>query len=172
VVSAIWGLPVPTLAIVQGPAMAGGVGLVAACDLVVASEAASFALPEPKRGLTAAMVTPVLVHRVGSAAAGSLLLSGRAWDALTALRRGLCDDVVPADGLTIAADELIASVLTGAPQALAITKANWRAWSAPHVLKQLEEAVTASAKARETDDAQEGRQAFLEKRDPRWVLKP
>src|SRR5437660_2079470 len=75
-VAALLALPAPAVAVVQGPALAGGVGLVLACDLVLAAESATFALPEPKRGITAAIVTPLLVHRIGVSAASWLLLSG------------------------------------------------------------------------------------------------
>jgi methylglutaconyl-CoA hydratase len=76
-VESLFRLPVPTIAVVQGPVLAGGVGLVLACDVVLAAESAFFALPEPKRGITAAVVTPLLTYRIGPGGAGYLLLSGR-----------------------------------------------------------------------------------------------
>lgn len=165
----LWSLPVPTVAVVQGPAVAGGVGLVCACDLLLASEQARFSLPEPQRGITAAIVTPFLVRRVGEAAAGHLLLSGRMWDAARALRLGLCDEVVPPDGLAAAVDELLLEILTGGPSALATTKANLRAWSRLPMTEALDAAVGVSARIRGSAEAVEGLQAFLQKRQARWV---
>jgi methylglutaconyl-CoA hydratase len=168
VIGRLFSLSIPTVAVVNGPAVAGGLGLVLACDLVVAAENATFALPEPKRGITAAVVTPVLVYRVGNSQASYLLLSGRAIDAARAREIGLCHDVVPGDRLDESAQELAVSVLSGAPAALAISKRQLRSCSATDVLRQLEEAATVSARARETADAREGLQAFLVKRPPQW----
>lgn len=164
----IFGLRIPTLAVVQGPALAGGLGLVLACDIVIASEAATFSLPEPKRGITAAVVTPLLVHRVGSSNASYLLLSGRRVDAHRALQMGICHEVVPAERLTASANELVDSILTGSPLALAVTKEQLAACSSAKVVEQLDRASLASAQARETEEADEGRRAFLEKRNPVW----
>jgi methylglutaconyl-CoA hydratase len=170
VVAAIMALPAPTIAIVQGPALAGGVGLVLACDLVLASGSATFSLPEPKRGITAAIVTPLLVHRVGVSAAAWLLLSGEGIDSARARQIGLCHEIVAAADLGAARDRLIASVLSGAPGALAISKQQLAACH-DEVLKHLLSAVVVSAQARETPEAREGLAAFLEKRPPAWQPK-
>ncbi len=170
VITAIMALPAPTIAIVQGPALAGGVGLVLACDLILASESATFALPEPKRGITAAIVTPLLVHRVGVSAASWMLLSGEGIDSARAREIGLCHEIVAAADLGAARDRLIASVLSGAPGALAIAKQQLAACHA-EVPKHLLSAVTVSAQARETPEAREGLAAFLEKRPPAWQPK-
>lgn len=169
VVASLYALPMPTLAVVQGPAVAGGCGLVLACDLVLASTKASFALPEPKRGITAAVVTPLLSLRLGPGSAGYLLLSGRSVDAATALRLGLCHELVEADDLPAARENLVSSILGGSPAALAISKRQLQTCSGVDVLAQLEQAAIVSGEARNTDDAREGLQAFLEKRPPRWA---
>jgi methylglutaconyl-CoA hydratase len=170
VVAAIMAIPAPTIAVVQGPALAGGVGLVLACDLVLASESATFALPEPKRGITAAIVTPLLVHRAGVSAASWLLLSGEEMVSARASEIGLVHEVVGAADLDAARDRLIASVLTGAPGALAISKQQLMACRAK-VQKHLLSAIAVSAQARETPEAREGLAAFLEKRPPAWQPK-
>jgi len=170
VVASILTLPAPTIAVVQGPALAGGVGLVLACDLVLASESATFALPEPKRGITAAIVTPLLVHRVGISAASWLLLSGEGIDSARARDFGLCHEVVAPPDLAAARDRRIASILSGAPGALAISKLQLTAQSA-ELPKQLLSAIAVSAQARETLEAREGLAAFLEKRPPAWQPK-
>lgn len=168
VTAAIYSLKVPTLAIVQGSAVAGGLGLVLACDMVLASTAATFSLPEPKRGIIAGLVTPLLVHRVGVSAASWTLLSGRSLDAPEALRIGLCNAIVPPEQLAAESKHVIASILSGSPSALAATKAQLRTCSPIDVLALLQQSPSISARARETADAREGLQAFLEKRTPSW----
>lgn len=167
-------LEVPTLAVVQGPALAGGLGLVLACDLVLAAEDAFFALPEPKRGITAAIVAPLLVYRIGVGAASYLLLSGKNVSAAHAMRTGLCHELAPADELPARERELAASILSGAPAALTMTKqaislcvGTINRADSP-LLEQLDEAMEISADARRTADAREGLAAFLEKRPPAW----
>lgn len=170
VVQALFDCACPTLAIVPGPAVAGGLGLVLACDLVVAAETATFALPEPKRGITAAIVTPLLTYRVSPAAASFLLLSGEAVDARQAQQMGFCHVVAPPDGLETAAQQVEQSILSGAPGALATTKQLLQRCTASDIRAQLDSAVTVSAKARETAEAREGLQAFLEKRPTVWTV--
>ena len=161
-------LRVPTLAVVSGPALAGGLGLVLACDLVLASATAVFGLPEPKRGITAAVVSPLLMHRVGISTATHLLLSGENLNAAAAFRVGLCHEVVPIDKLTSRAESLTASILTGAASSLAITKQQILDFAGPQLIERIDAGMIASAAARETDDAREGLAAFLEKRSPAW----
>jgi methylglutaconyl-CoA hydratase len=161
-------LPKTTLAVVQGPALAGGMGLAMACDLVLASEAAMFGLPEPKRGITAAVVAPLVCYRGGISTASYLLLSGRNLSALESLKRGLCHQVVKAEDLQSSEDDLCRSILTGAPAALAATKAHLLATAGRDLIAQLDAGMKVSALARETPDAREGLAAFLEKRDPAW----
>jgi methylglutaconyl-CoA hydratase len=161
----------PVLAVVQGPAVAGGLGLVLACDLVIAADTATFSLPEPKRGITAAIVTPLLAYRAGTAAASHLLLSGQSLDAKGARQTVLCQSVVEAAQLQAAAEELVRSILSGAPGALAVTKQQLRDCAAVDVLAQLKQAVAVSAQARETTEAREGLAAFMEKRPPAWQPK-
>lgn len=165
---AIFNLPVPTIAAVGGAAVAGGVGLVLACDLVVATQGAFFYLPEPMRGITAAMVAPLLVHRVGPGPAGQLLLSGERWPAEAALARGLCLDVVAEEQLQARVDVLIKAIFTGSREALAITKRHLLNMSGISLDEVLEQSMQISAAARETGDAREGLAAFLEKRKPNW----
>jgi methylglutaconyl-CoA hydratase len=169
VVETLFECACPTLAVVPGPAVAGGLGIVLACDLVVASETAIFALPEPRRGITAAVVTPLLTYRVSPAAASFLLLSGESIDARRAMAMGFCHVVVPPERLESAARQLEQSILSGAAGALAATKQQLRRATAGNLRAPLDLAVTVSAEARETAEAREGLQAFLEKRPPAWV---
>ncbi|MCH2181672.1 MAG: enoyl-CoA hydratase-related protein [Mariniblastus sp.] len=161
-------LPVPTIAVVQGPVLAGGMGLVLACDMILASDQAFFMLPEPARGITASMVTPFLIHRVGSGAASYMLLSGERVSAHEARNFGLCHDVVALDDLDDRCRRMVEAILTGSPSALAITKQHISDCAPTDVLADLEKSIHVSAQARETDDAREGLAAFLEKRKPGW----
>ena len=168
VLKTIFDAPLPTVAVVQGPALAGGLGLVLACDMVLASENAFFALPEPTRGITAAMVTPLLVHRVGAGAATFLLLSGQRITAASAKSIGLCHEVVTETLLTQRRDEWVSAILSGSPAALKISKQHVQHCSPLDVSKLIDDSIKASARARETPDAREGLAAFLEKRKPNW----
>lgn len=171
VVKTLFDLPMPTLAVVRGGALAGGLGLVLACDIVLSTETAIFALPEPKRGITAAIVTPLLVHRAGPGAAGFLLLSGEALDARQAQRCGLCHVVEADDRCDAALERLLGSILSGAPGAVEISKRQLRACTAAGLSDQLSQAAIVSAQARESPEAREGLAAFLEKRSPAWQQK-
>src|SRR5207253_4955408 len=100
----IYALPKPTVAVVAGPALAGGAGLVSVCDLAVAAPEAKFGYPEVRRGLVAAMVMPHLLRHVGERMARYLLLTGELVDAAAAERAGLINAVVPAEQLLPTAD--------------------------------------------------------------------
>lgn len=167
-IAAIVRLPFPTIAAVGGPAVAGGVGIVLACDLVLASEAAWFELPEPRRGVVAAMVTPLLVHRVGMSLASRMLLGLQRIDAAEGLRTGLCHAVVPVAELDGTIDEWTRTIRGGSPTAMRLTK-SFLVTTGGLVGGNLPDGMTESAAARETDDAREGLAAFLEKRSPNWA---
>lgn len=161
-------LPVPTIAVLQGPVLAGGVGMVLACDMILASDNAFMMLPEPMRGIVAAMVTPFLVYRVGAGPAGQLLLSGERVAAERACALGLVHDCVPAEELDRRTEQLVQSVLTGSRSALNLTKQHLYQATGMDVGGLLRDSIEVSAKARETSDAREGLAAFLEKRKPNW----
>jgi len=159
-------LQIPTIACVHGPALAGGVGLVVACDIVIASEETFFMLPEPMRGITAAMVTPLLIHRVGPGPATYMLLSNERIPASNSF--GLCHSVVPSDKIESRLQSLINSILGGSRSAFSITKTHVRSNLAYDLPQLVKESMSVSAEARATPDAREGLAAFLEKRKPNW----
>jgi len=165
---AILDLKMPTVAALQGPAVAGGLGIVLACDLVVMHEKAFLALPEPKRGIVAAMVMPLLVYRTGVGAANHVLLSGQRVTSEEALRMNLCHRVASPDEYRTKLHEYCQTILTGAPQALALTKKHLAHCSQMDVVKLIDQSIAVSAFSRESSEAREGLAAFLEKRDPRW----
>jgi methylglutaconyl-CoA hydratase len=170
VVARLIELPVPVLAVLPGPAVAGGLGLVLACDLVIAAGTATFWLPEARRGITAAMITPLLFHRCGLSASSDLLLSGRQVDAATALRYDLIHHVVPADQLGATERDWIANILAGSPGAVRDAKRLLHTAAWPQIARQLDAAVTISALARQTLEAREGLNSFVQKRKPAWDL--
>ena len=167
--TAIQGLTIPTIACLQGPALAGGVGLVVACDIVIASENTFFMLPEPMRGITAAIVTPLLLHRIGPGPATYMLLSNERVPSSNSF--GLCHDVVPLSELQTRLESLIASILGGSRSAFAITKSHIASSldsGTDDLATLISRSMSVSAQARSTDDAREGLAAFLEKRKPSW----
>jgi methylglutaconyl-CoA hydratase len=164
----IYTLPKPTMAAVNGPAVAGGAGLVSVCDLAVAAPAATFGYPEVRRGLVAAMVMPHLLRHVGERLARYLLLTGELVDATAAERAGLINAVVPADRLLPTADAWAQSLAAGGPRALATTKDLLRRFSRQAL--SVEEAARASAEPRLTDECRQGLTAFFAKQPPPWQV--
>jgi methylglutaconyl-CoA hydratase len=162
--TAIWSSPKPVVAVVRGPARAGGVGLLAACDVVVAAESATFAFSEVRLGIVPAVISAVVLPRMVSHVAHRLLLTGEVFDAATALNGGLVD-VVAAD-----VDQVLAGQLTGlaagAPAALAETKRLLRSGTPP---LRFDELLELSARYFASEEGQEGIAAFREKRPARWV---
>jgi methylglutaconyl-CoA hydratase len=135
---------------------------------ILAADSAFFALPEPARGITAAMVTPLLIHRVGAGAATFQLLSGQRISAATALAHGVCHEVVASAHLSERRDQWIQAILAGSPAALRITKQHLQHCAPRDVEQLIDDSIKVSARARETDDAREGLAAFLAKRKPNW----
>ena len=164
----LYNLSVPTIAVLQGPVLAGGVGMVLACDFIVAAEESFLMLPEPMRGITAAMVTPFLIARVGVGPANHLLLSGERMPATRAHDLGMVYDVVSASELGSRVDQLVKTIMSGSVSALAITKQHVRDCFSEDLKSLVQKSITGSAEARETADAREGLDAFLQKRKPNW----
>jgi enoyl-CoA hydratase/carnithine racemase len=169
VLEALTFAPCPTLCVVQGPALAGGVGLVLACDMVLATETASFSLPEPKRGIIAAMVLPLLVLRIGQGAASWLLLSGQTLFPEDARRFGLIHQSTSSATVDQDLSTAMTAVLTGAPGALSATKRQLLNPVAEQLKSDWDSAAHVSAEARTQPEAREGLQAFLERRAPKWA---
>jgi methylglutaconyl-CoA hydratase len=157
----------PTIAVVNGVAVAGGAGLVSVCDLAVALPGARFGYPEVRRGLVAAMVLPHLLRHVGERAARWLLLTGELLDAEDAVKLGLVNQVVPPEQLSTCVAKLCESLISGGPKALATTKQLLRACSRQTM--SVEELARASAEPRLTDECQAGLRAFFEKTPPPWA---
>lgn len=162
--------PKPTIARVHGPAFAGGMGLVAACDMAVATPAAKFCLSETKLGLLPAMISPYVIRAIGERAAQRWFLTAEVFDAAEAHRLGLIHQVAADEAaLDAAVDALAGHLLAAGPQALAETKRLIRDVAGRPIDDALV-ADTASriAKVRASDEGREGIASFLDKRKPRW----
>jgi methylglutaconyl-CoA hydratase len=161
--------PKPVVARVHGPAFAGGMGLVAASDLVVAADTAEFALPETRIGLVPAMISPYLVRALGAAQARRYMLTGERLQAAEAQRIGFVHECVPAAELDPAVDRMCARLAQAGPEALARTKKLLlRVEHAPLDAALAAETAAALAEARAAAEAREGIRAFHEKRKPSW----
>jgi methylglutaconyl-CoA hydratase len=163
-------LPLPTIALVQGPAYGGGVGLVSACDIAVAVESASFAFSEVRLGIVPATISPYVIDAIGPRAARRYFLTGERFDAAEAKRIGLVHEVVPdAAALGHAGDRLVESIWQGAPGAIASAKdLIFAVAHEPIDEETIEETAERIAERRATDEAKEGLEAFLAKRKPAW----
>ncbi|MGK0617447.1 enoyl-CoA hydratase/isomerase family protein [Meiothermus cerbereus] len=164
----VYTFPKPTLAAVNGPAVAGGAGLATACDLVVMSEQAQIGYTEVKIGFVAALVGVILVRAVGEKHAKELLLTGKLVSALEAYRMGLVNRVVPAEQVLDEALALAQEVATNAPTSLSLTKELLNALPGMGLEDGFRLASIANAWVRETGDLAEGIAAFFEKRPPRF----
>jgi methylglutaconyl-CoA hydratase len=163
----IYTLPKPTIAAVQGAAVAGGAGLVTVCDLAVCVPEARFGYPEVRRGLVAAMVMPHLLRHVGERMARYLLLSGELIGGEEAARSGLVNEVVPAGQLLERAMSLGRACAEGGPQALARTKQFLTQFSRQSV--SIEAAAQGSAAPRLTQECRDGLRAFFNRQPAPWV---
>lgn len=164
---AIDALPQAVLMVVEGAAMAGGMGLICCADMVIADPAARFGLSETQLGLTPAQIAPFVIRRLGPRVARRLMLTGARLDAEGALALGLVDEV--ANDMAGAEAKFRAQVLRCAPGALAATKALTRAL--PHLSRdqQINTAATSFAAAMTGPEGREGVASFTEKRAPVWA---
>lgn len=160
--------PKPIIAAVNGPALAGGAGLLLASDLVLATPAAKFGLPEPKRGIVAGMVSPLIAFRIGGGRAAHLLLRANTIEANEAHQIGIYHELVPDELIWAKAHEIVKEIADSAPEALQLTKRMIYENIGEQLITQLVAGAAVSATARTTEAAAEGLAAFLEKRQPKW----
>lgn len=168
-VLAIRECPRPVVARVQGLALAGGFGLMLACDLAVASEAAAFGTPEVDVGLWPFMIGALVARHVSSKRALDLMLTGRRIDAATALEWGLVSRVVPAASLDAAVAELTAGLAAKSPLVLRLGKAAYHATEDVALAPALEHLQAQLSLLTQSKDAVEGVTAFFQKRPPEWT---
>jgi methylglutaconyl-CoA hydratase len=159
----------PTVARVHGSAFAGGLGLIAVHDIVIAASHAEFAVTEVRIGLIPAVISPYLVRAIGPREARRLFLTAERFGADEAHRIGLVHEVVAADALDATVARHLAALKRNSPQAMAASKALVEAVGRPIDDKLVEHTVRGIAAQRASADGVEGLSAFLEKRKPRWA---
>ena len=163
-------VPVPTIALVQGGCFGGGTGLVAACDVVIAADNATFSIAEVRWGLTAAIIVPQLNDAIGVRQMRRYALTGERFDAGEARRIGLVHEVVPLAELAAAGERVVGHVLDNGPDAIAQTKA----LTLQQAFGDLSDAafarlIESHAVKRQSPEAAEGLASFKEKRAAKWA---
>lgn len=165
---ALYDLPMPTIAAVHGPAIAGGAGLAIICDFAVATPQAKFGFTEVRIGFVPALVSAFLALQIGPKLSRDLLLTGRIIDAEEAHRIGLVNEVVAIEEHAARVQALCDVLIANSPESLKATKQLMAAQQKVWLDAAVAEALEANAISRETADFREGVAAFLEKRKPEW----
>ncbi|WP_433802429.1 enoyl-CoA hydratase-related protein [Actinomycetospora sp. CA-084318] len=171
----LWTSAKPVVARLAGPARAGGVGLVAACDIALAARAggdskgATFAFSEVRIGVVAAVISVPVLPRLLPRAAHELMLTGEVFDADRAAAVGLLNAAVDADALDAEVDRYVGMLALGAPGALAATKEMLRRTPEQDMAADFDAMLALSAQFFASEEGQEGMAAFAEKRKPRWA---
>lgn len=165
----VWNSPKPVLARLNGTARAGGLGLVAACDIAIAPDTATFAFTEVRLGVAPALISVTCLRRMEPRAAAEYFLTGEVFDARRAEQIGLLNHAVPPAELDATVARYTGMLLRGAPEALAVAKRLPRTVPDMPVDEGLVRMGELSASLFASEEAREGIAAFWEKRDPRWV---
>jgi len=169
VVQLLWDSTKPVIGRVNGAARAGGIGLVAACDIAIATERATFAFSEVRIGVVPAVISVPCLRRMPSRAAAEYFLTGEVFDARRAAEIGLLTRAVTADNLDAEVSRYAGMLLRGAPGALAGTKGVLRDVPSEGVAAGLARMAELSGQFFGSDEAREGMSAFAAKRDPSWA---
>ena len=169
ILEAMWHAPKPVLGRVNGAARAGGMGLVAACDIVVGVENTTFAVNEVRIGVIPAIISVVLLRKLAMPVAMELFLTGEPFDGRRAAEIGLLNRAVPADQLDAETDRYLEMLRLGAPGAMGGAKQLVRDVLAIEMHAGFDAMATLSAKYFASEEALEGMTAFAEKRPPRWA---
>jgi methylglutaconyl-CoA hydratase len=164
----LYDFPKPTIAAVNGPAIAGGCGLATLCDFTLAVPEAKFSYTEVRIGFVPAIVSTFLLRQVGEKHARDLLLTGRIIGVDEAYRIGLINEVVPSEKLSERTRELALQLMENSPASLVCTKRLLSDHARVELDVQIQSAVQENAAIRATTDFREGISSFLEKRKPRW----
>lgn len=164
----LYTLPMPTIAAVNGAAIAGGTGLATLCDFTLAVPEAKFGYTEVRIGFVPALVSAYLSMQIGAKQSKALLLSGLLFDAQQALNLGLVDEIAAADELLPRAHSLARELLKNSPAAMRQTKQLALEETMPELERRIALSLAANVEARKHPDFQEGVRAFLAKRKPEW----
>ena len=168
--TAIYTCAKPVVAQVQGDCYAGGMGLVAACDVIVSVDTAQFCLSEVKLGLIPATISPYVIKAMGENAARRYFLTAERFDAAQALALGFVHEVVTADNLLSKVAEIVKALVTNSPNAVAQAKVLVREVGGRDITPSLiANTVAGIAVIRASDQGREGVRSFLEKRKPSWL---
>ena len=167
----IYACPKPTIARIQGDVYAGGMGLVAACDVAVSVDSASYCLSEVKLGLYPATISPYVIRAMGARAAHRYFLTAERFDAVEALRIGFVHAVVSADQLDAQLDGLVKALVNASPNAVKECKALLHDVAGRDMDAGLiAHTVEGIATIRASSEGKEGVQSFLQKRKPNWLI--
>jgi enoyl-CoA hydratase len=166
----LWTLGKPTIARVRGYALAGGCGLAAACDFVVAGESAAFGIPEVSVGLWPYMITVPLLHCMPPRILLRLMLTGRRFDPVEAKSLGIVSDVVPDEQVDARVQELIGELVRAAPESVALGRSTFYNIVNSELDLRLQTLQSMLTVGLDMPDAKEGLAAFAEKRDPSWLV--
>ena len=169
VMKTIWEAPKPVIGRINGHAFGGGVGLAAACDLTIAADSAMFSFSEVRVGVIPAMISVVVIPKLGIQNAMWLFLTGERFAAQRAVELGLIHRAVPAAELDVVVEEIIGMVRLGGPNAIREAKQLVRRISTMSMDDGFRYTAKKIAELFAADEAAEGMQAFLEKRKPRWA---
>jgi methylglutaconyl-CoA hydratase len=161
--------PKPVVGRVHGAALGGGTGLAAVCDVVIAAEGTLFGTTEVRLGIVPAVISPYVVRKLGESRAREWFLTGERWDAAEAKAAGLVHRVVKESELDASVDAVVASLLTGGPEALAEAKRLARRAGELALEDAIPMTINSIAARRTSPEGQEGMRAFLEKRKPAWM---
>ncbi|MDP6475765.1 MAG: enoyl-CoA hydratase/isomerase family protein [Alphaproteobacteria bacterium] len=162
-------LPKPTIALIQGPAYAGGVGLICACDIAIAARSARFSITEVRLGLIPAVISPFVINAIGESYARRYFLTGERISSADAERIGLVHEVVPDEALAVRGETFVNMLMKGGPKALTEAKGLIAAvHGRPLDNNMLVDLARRIARIRVSDEGQEGMSAFEEKRKPSW----
>jgi methylglutaconyl-CoA hydratase len=168
---AIYACPQPTIARVQGDVYAGGMGLVAACDMAVSVDTAHYCLSEVKLGLIPATISPYVVRAMGARAAHRYFLTAERFGAAEAHRIGLVHEVVSADALDAKVADLMQALVSASPNAVRACKKLVQDVAGREINDALvAQTVAGIADIRASNEGKEGVQSFLQKRKPNWLL--
>lgn len=165
----IWRSPKPVLARIAGPARAGGIGLLAACDIAVAARSATFAFTEVRLGVVPAVISVPVLPRLAPRAAHELFLTGEVFGGARAAEIGLVNAAVPDEELDAEVDRYVDLLVRGAPGALAATKEMLRRPAAESMAADFAAMAALSAERFASAEGREGVAAFAAKRSPSWV---
>ena len=166
----IYECPKPTIARVQGDVYAGGVGLVACCDIAVSADHVNYCLSETKIGLIPATISPYVIRAMGARAAHRYFLTAERFNAAEALRIGFVHEVVHADELDAKVDTILKNLLSASPNAVRAAKKLVQDVAEREINAQLiAQTVEGIADIRASEEGREGVQSFLAKRKPSWL---